>query len=62
MHLLRSRTLAELVLEGTQISDGAFATLGRLPTLRALSVLNTEVTAVGLERFRSAHPEVRVEE
>lgn len=47
------KTLRELYLEGTSVSDDGIGHIGRLPELWSLDISRTAVTDIGLERIAS---------
>jgi Leucine-rich repeat (LRR) protein len=58
--LIRLPELTNLCLINTQITDAGLTQLGRLPRLQRLEVGGTHVTEKGAEKFKQAHPQVKV--
>jgi Leucine-rich repeat (LRR) protein len=58
--LIKLPELTDLELGQTEISDAGLAELGRLPRLQRLEVGGTHVTEKGAEKFKQAHPQVKL--
>ncbi|HEX4070497.1 MAG TPA: hypothetical protein VHX68_04990 [Planctomycetaceae bacterium] len=58
--LIKLHELTNLDLDRTEITDAGLVQLGRLPRLQRLAVGGTHVTERGAEKFKQAHPQVKL--
>jgi hypothetical protein len=59
-HLMSVRTLEEITLNNTQLSDVGFQELLKLPRLQSLWVDRTKITKSAYKSAKKEHPKVRL--